>query len=310
MPWPRSTDPADPERMRAGVLATAAAYTLWGLLPVYLRLVASVSPLELVAHRVIWALATVLVVAGIGPRRLALPTRSRWRAVVAGSAASAAMLALNWFLFLWAVSAGRDVDASLGYFINPLLSVALGALVLREPLSRLRRVAVAGAFLGVVWLTVRAGQVPWIGLALAATFATYGLLRKVAPLGALEGLVLETLLLSPLALGYLAWLGAHGQCRFLTGGPRLVGLVLLAGPITVVPLLLFAAGARRIPLSLVGLLQYIGPTLQLLGGVFVQHEPFTASQLAGYALIWLAFALASADALIGARRTARAGGFG
>jgi chloramphenicol-sensitive protein RarD len=235
-------------------------------------------------------------------RRAVLRALFTSAAVVASFAASAAVLSLNWFVYLWAVSAGRNVDASLGYYINPLLSIALGALVLRERLSPVRWLAVAGALLGVVWLTVLAGHIPWIGLALAASFATYGLLRKTAALGALEGLVLETLLLFPVALGYLAWLGAHGQCRFLAGALRLRLLVLLAGPVTVVPLLLFITGARRIPLSLVGVLQYIGPTLQLVVGVLVEHEPFPPAKVAGYALVWLAFALISADGLIAARR--------
>jgi chloramphenicol-sensitive protein RarD len=276
---------------------------MWGLLPLYLREVRAVRPLELLAHRVVWSAAVLLGIMALGLRRRAVVSALfASRSVVAGFAASAAMLSVNWLVYLWAVGVGRNVDASLGYFINPLLSVALGALVLHERLSPLRWSAVACALAGVAWLTVLTGQVPWIGLALAASFAIYSLLRKTARLGALEGLFLEILLLFPAALTYLAWLGVHGGCRFLEGATRLRVLVVMAGPVTVVPLLLFAGGARRIPLSLVGMLQYIGPTLQLVIGVLVEHEPLPPRKVGGYALVWLAFALTTADGLIAARR--------
>jgi chloramphenicol-sensitive protein RarD len=283
---------------RAGVVYSAAAFTVWGLLPLYLRLVRAVAPGELLMHRMLWSVVFVLAVLAVQRNWGWVGRVRRSKAVLAGFAASAAALSVNWFLFIWAVNNGHNVDASLGYFINPLVSIGLGAVLLRERLTRLRRIAVGWAFLGVLWLTIVAGRVPWIGLLLAGTFGLYGLLRKTARLGALEGLALETALLSPFALGCLIWLAAHGQSRFVTGGPGLKLLVLLAGPITAVPLILFAAGARRIPLSLVGILQYIGPTLQLLVGVLVFREPFGASRAVGYALIWLAFLIASADGLL------------
>jgi chloramphenicol-sensitive protein RarD len=267
-------------------------------------------------HRVVWSAVFVFAIlasrrqwAWLGGRRRSAPTSApRSPVLVAGMwrsfAASAVALSINWFVYVWAVNVGRVVDASLGYFINPLFTVGLGAVFLKEKLRRAQVLAVGLASMGVLWLVVQVGQVPWIGLTLATSFGIYGLLRKTAALGALEGLALETLLLSPFAAVYLAWLAAHGNSDFLNRGPRTQALVVLAGPVTTIPLLLFAAGARRIPLSLLGLLQYVAPTLQLLVGLFVLGEPFSATKLLGYAFIWLAFALASADGLSATRRTA------
>ncbi len=281
---------------RAGILYSLAAYTCWGLFPLYLNLVRKVTPLEFLSHRMIWSVLLVFAILGVRGKWDWLRDALRsWR-IIRSFAASAAILSLNWFVFVWAIDAGRVVDASLGYFINPLVSVALGAIFLKERLQRPQVIAVLLASLGVLWLVAEVGQVPWIGLVLAGSFAVYGLLRKTAALGALEGLALETMLLSPIALGTFGWLVAHGQSRFLDGSVSTRALVLMAGPMTTIPLLLFAAGARRIPLSMLGLLQYIGPTLQLLLGVTVLHEPFKGEKLVGYALIWLGFGVASADA--------------
>ncbi|MCY1220046.1 Protein RarD [compost metagenome] len=195
------------------------------------------------------------------------------------------------------MSANRVVDASLGYFINPLFSVLLGVVFLHERLRLVQWLSIAVAAAGVAWLTVAAGQLPWIALGLAASFGGYGLLRKTGALGALEGLSLETLLLFPLAAAALAWLFATGQDSFTHAAPGTQWLLLLAGPVTAVPLLFFAAGARRIPLSLLGLLQYTGPTLQLLLGVWLWNEPFPVQKQVGYALIWLSLALYAAEGL-------------
>jgi chloramphenicol-sensitive protein RarD len=291
---------ADRTRQRAGVLSAIGAYVLWGLMPLYLMLLRGIPPLEILMHRMVWAAVFVAAILTLQRRWAWFPLAFRSPRVWGTFVASAAVLAVNWFIYVWSVSHGRVVDASLGYFINPLFSIALGAVLLKERLALVRRVGVAFAVAGVVWLTIQVGQVPWIGLALAASFGTYGLLRKVAPLGALEGLALETLLLSPLALATLAWLAAHGQSDFVDGGLAKKALLLAAGPVTAVPLLLFAAGARRIPLSLLGLLQYLGPTLQLFIGVLVGGEPFGGGKLVGYALIWLGFAIASTEGLRGA----------
>ncbi|MNT07757.1 EamA-like transporter family protein [compost metagenome] len=219
------------------------------------------------------------------------------RRLLLSFAASAALLCGNWFLYIWAVSANRVVDASLGYFINPLFSVLLGVVFLHERLRPVQWLSIAVAAAGVAWLTVAAGQLPWIALGLAASFGGYGLLRKTGALGALEGLSLETLLLFPFAAAMLAYLFATGQDGFTHAAPGTQLLLMMAGPVTAVPLLFFAAGARRIPLSLLGLLQYTGPTLQLLLGVWLWHEPFPAQKQAGYALIWISLALYAAEGL-------------
>ena len=290
---------------RRGVLYSASAFAIWGLLPLYLKALGGVSALEVLLHRVLWLLPFLAVLLALRKNFAWLGRALKNPATVARFAASASLLSANWFLYIWAVASGRVVDASLGYFINPLVSVLLGVLVLGERLRPAQWAAIAVAGAGVLWLTVLAGQLPWIGLILAASFGTYGLLRKTANLGALEGLALETSLLFPLALAALWRMTAMGLSSFVESDGRLRFLLALAGPITGVPLLLFAAGARRIPLSLVGLLQYIGPTLQLLLGVYVWHEAFDADKFAGYALIWLALALYTLE---GFRRSIRAAG--
>jgi chloramphenicol-sensitive protein RarD len=279
-----------PSILRRGILQACLAYVCWGLFPLYFKALQAVPPLELLAHRVLWSM---LFVAGL----LALKRRWSWivpawrdARVLRAFAASSLLISANWFLYIWAVVHDRIVEASLGYFINPLVNVLLGAFVLHERLRRGQWAAVALAAAGVAWLTWQAGALPWIALLLACSFAGYGLLRKTAPLGALEGLAMETLMLGPLAIALLAALWVRGAASFPHAGPLTLALLAAAGPITAVPLLLFAAGARRIPFSLLGLLQYIGPTLQLLVGVAVFHEPFGA-RAAGFAAIWAALAL-------------------
>jgi chloramphenicol-sensitive protein RarD len=283
--------------MNQGVLFAAAAYLLWGLFPIYIKWLQAVPPAEILAHRMVWSLAFVA---------LLLALRHHWRwlrevieqpALLARFAGSAAFVSLNWGVYIWAVNADRVVDASLGYFINPLVNVLAGWLLLRERLRPVQWWAVAIAAAGVAWLTWQAGTVPWIGLTLAFSFAAYGLLRKTASLGALEGLALETALLFPLAFAYLAWLAIDGRNAFVAGPVSLQWLLVAAGPVTAVPLLLFAAGARRISFSLLGLLQYIGPTIQLALGIWLYGEPFPASKAVGYALIWAALALYTVESL-------------
>jgi chloramphenicol-sensitive protein RarD len=289
--------------MSRGVLYALSAYLMWGVFPVYFKAVQGVPPFEVLAHRVLWSLVFVaLLLAAMRNGRWLLKLREA--GVRRTFIASALLVSVNWVIYIWAVQAERVVDASLGYFINPLVNVLIGALFLHERLRPTQWAAVLLAAAGVAWLTWQAGAPPWIGLALALTFASYGLLRKTAPLGALEGLAIETALLTPLALAWLLWLGWTGASVFVagidgTGGasPWQSLLLVLAGPITAIPLLLFAAGARRIPFTTLGLLQYVGPTLQLLLGVYLYREPFEAAKLAGYAAIWLALAVFSADSV-------------
>lgn len=283
--------------MNPGVIYAASAYALWGVFPLYFKSLQAVPPLEILLHRMLWSLVFVAVVLGWRRHWGWLREVARQPKVIGGFALSALLLSANWFIYIWAVNNGHVVDSSLGYFINPLFNVLLGALVLRERLRPVQWLAVSLAAVGVAWLTWQAGTLPWIALLLAATFGLYGLLRKTAALGALEGLALETLLLFPLAAGYLGWLAAHGQNSFAEISTGTQWLLAASGPITAIPLLLFASGARRIPLSLLGLLQYIGPTLQLLLGVWLYHEPFGGARLAGFALIWGALAVYSLESL-------------
>jgi chloramphenicol-sensitive protein RarD len=290
--------------MRRGVLNAAAAYTLWGLFPLYFKLVSEIPALEITAHRVIWSLVFMLGVllvlrrwAWLGPAL----RNPRVRSVFLGSSL---LLAANWFIYVWAVTHGRVVEASLGYFINPLFNVLLGRLVLGERLRRGQWAAVALAAFGVAWLTWHQGSLPWIALALAGSFGTYGLVRKTAPLGAIEGLVLESLVLAPLAAAGLLWAGWHGQTVFQHATPATQLLLAASGPLTAVPLLFFGAAARRIPLSLLGMLQYIGPTLQLLIGVWVFGEAFGGARAQGFAMIWCACGVFSLDLWLHSRSQA------
>ena len=246
-----------------------ASYTIWGLFPLYFKSIHAVAPAEILVHRVIWAMLFLAVV---------LTYRRQW-----------------------AVNNGRVVDSSLGYFITPLVNVLLGFILLRERLRPIQWLSVAIAACGVIWLAFQAGHLPWISLALAFTFGTYGLLRKTAKLGALEGLSLETLLLLPFSAGYLIYLCNTGNSTFASDlgntSVYIPWLLVAAGPVTAIPLLLFAAGARRIPLSTLGLLQYISPTLQLLLGICLYHEAFNGQRLSGFLIIWFALLIYSAEGI-------------
>ncbi|MBA3596050.1 MAG: EamA family transporter RarD [Methylibium sp.] len=289
--------------MNRGILQASLAYACWGLFPLYFKALQAVPPLELLAHRVTWSLLFVAALLAAQRRWTWLGAALRDPRVLRSCAASSLLIAINWFFYIWAVSSDRIVEASLGYFINPLVNVLFAALVLGERLRRGQWVAVALAAAGVAWLTVQAGAPPWIALAIAVSFAGYGLLRKTAPLGALEGLAMETLMLGPIALAVLAWLALQGQAAFTDSGGATRWLLIAAGPITAIPLLLFAAGARRIPFALLGLLQYIGPTLQLLLGVLIFDERFDARRAIGFGAIWAALALYSAESLWRSRRS-------
>jgi chloramphenicol-sensitive protein RarD len=294
---------ATPRAERSGVLYSVSAYAIWGLFPLYFKALA-VTPLEFLLHRVLWS---ALLLSGL----LTFERRWGWlrdmlrrRSILLGSLASAGLLTINWFVYIWAVTSNRVLDASLGYFINPLFSVVLGVLLLNERLRLLQWLAVATAALGVAWLTLELGELPWVGLTLAASFGSYGILRKTAALGSFEGLLVETLLVLAFAVVALVLLILSGQSGFVSGDLSDRVLLIFAGPLTVVPLVLFAAGARLIPLSLLGLLQYIAPSEQLLLGVLVWHEPFGTTKVVGYACIWLALVLYAAEGAWRARERA------
>jgi chloramphenicol-sensitive protein RarD len=272
-------------------LAGAAAYGSWGLFPIYFKAVSSVPALEILAHRVAWALLFLAFVVHRQQRTSELLQTLRAKQSLRILALSATTIALNWLVYIWSVVTGRILDSSLGYFINPLVNVLLGVLVLGERLERPVILAVGIASVGVAWMTLEVGQLPWIALALAASFGSYGMLRKLAPVGAVVALTVETMLLTPLACGYLVWAHHAGTLAFLGGGRSRDLLLVLSGPLTAVPLILFGAAARRLPLSTLGFLQYISPTLQFLLGVFVYGEPFARSRAAAFVLIWLALAI-------------------
>jgi chloramphenicol-sensitive protein RarD len=293
----------DVER-RTGTLAGVAAYSLWGLFPLVFHLLRSVAPGEILVHRIVWSFVVVLGLLVVRrERHWFRAVRSRPGALPRLTVA-AVLIATNWLVYIWAVNNDHVVEAALGYYINPLITVALGVVVLGEHLRRPQVVALAFGAAAVVVLSVAYGRVPWIALVLAASFGGYGFLKKAVPVGAVTSLAVETLVLLPPALVGLAVLMATGEAAFLNGGLGRDVLLVGLGVVTAVPLLLFATAARRIPLSLLGLLQYLTPTLQLLCGVLVFHEPMPAARLAGFVLVWVALAVLGADALEARRRTA------
>ena len=287
--------------MSSGFLYAASAFTFWGLFPLYFKLIADVAPLEVVLQRSLWSLVFVLALLAWQRHWAWLGRACREPRLLALFALSALLLSANWLTYVYAVQSGHVVDASLGYFMTPLVSVLLGVVVLKERLGKAQWLAVALAAAGVLWLTWQAGRLPWIALVLALCFGFYGLLRKTATLGALEGLTLETLLMAPVVLPALAWWTFSHHGVLLQGDPALIGWVLASGPLTALPLLLFAAGARRVSLATLGLTQYIAPTIQLLLGVVVFSEAFDRARLIGFALIWLALLLVGVQAVRGAR---------
>ena len=274
--------------MNTGIVYAALAYLSWGLFPLYFRQVAAVPALEVVLHRTLWSLVFVLALLAVRRQWAWMREVLRQPRVLGAFALSALLLAANWLTYVWAVNNGHVVDASLGYFILPLVNVALGYVFLHERPRPGQWLAVTVAAAGVLWLTVLTGRLPWIALVLALSFGFYGLLRKVAVLGALEGLTLETVLLAPVTMAVLGVWAWQGQGALVQGDASTLGWLVLAGPVTAIPLLWFAAGARRIPLATMGILQYIAPSLQLALGVWLFHEAFDVSRLAGFVLIWAA----------------------
>lgn len=274
--------------MNTGIVYASLAYLSWGLFPLYFRQVAAVPALEVVLHRTLWSLVFVLALLAVRRQWAWMREVLRQPRVLGAFALSALLLAANWLTYVWAVNNGHVVDASLGYFILPLVNVALGYVFLHERPRPGQWLAVAVAAAGVLWLTVLTGRLPWIALVLALSFGFYGLLRKVAVLGALEGLTLETVLLAPVTIAVLGAWAWQGQGALVQGDAATLGWLVLAGPVTAIPLLWFAAGARRIPLATMGILQYIAPSLQLALGVWLFHEAFDVSRLAGFVLIWAA----------------------
>ncbi len=280
---------------RKGLLQGVLAYGLWGLVAAYWKPLARVSPLELIAHRAVWGLGTFGVFVAVTGQLGALRDALRDRKTIGVMAASGGLLAINWGLFVWATISGHLLDASLGYFMNPLVSVALGTLVLRERLTRLQWIAIGLAVIGVGVLTWRVGRVPWVALLLAGTFGLYGLVRKTAKVPALIGSTIETMLMVPIAVTYLivvADVGAFGH-----SDATITALLVGTGLVTAVPLVLFTSAARRLPLSTVGFLQYLAPTGQFILAVTLFDEPLALDRLAAFIVIWVGLVVFSIDLL-------------
>ena len=291
------------QETRRGLWVAIGSFVIWGLMPLYWHLLKAVPALQIVAHRIVWS--TLLVVAwllwsqGRGWLRTALARpRAVWMLALSGL-----LIGFNWSLYIWAVNAGHVVETSLGYFINPLLNVVLGVALLHERLSRTQWTSVALAALGVAWLTVHFGQPPWIAICLALSFALYGLLRKLMAIDAVAGMGVESVYLFGPALAVLLWGQDHGQGGFFTTwGMGVDALLVFGGALTALPLIGFSFAVRRVPLSTVGLIQYIAPTLQFLTGVLVFHEAFDSGRLVGFVFIWAALVIYAGEGLWRARR--------
>lgn len=277
-----------------GIAFAALSYILWGILPLFWKLVDRVPATEILAHRVVWSLVFMVIILFLLKKfssfftELKALVRNRKRFI--GVAFASVFISINWGLYIWAVNADRIIEASLGYYINPLVSILLAVIVLKERLSVMQTLSIILAGIGVLVLTVNFGSFPWVAIMLAVSFAFYGLIKKMVQLGALVGLAIETLLITPFALLFLAVV--HGNGGGALGESISVTLLLLgAGVVTAIPLLLFASGARRIPLSMIGLLQYIAPTIKLIIGVYLFHEPFTGVHLIAFGCIWTALVI-------------------
>lgn len=298
-------EPSGPARTsRSGLLLGLSAYLLWGFLPLYFPLLRPAGPVEIIAHRVVWSLVFCVAILLATGTWGAFTAALRNRRTLATLSFAGVLVATNWLVFVYGVLSGHTVDTALGYYINPLVTVALAVVALGEHLRRAQWVALVIGGVAVVVITVGVGRLPWIALALAATFGVYGLIKnrvgRTVP--ALASLAVETAVLSPLAVAYLVWLGVSGDAAFGTNGAGHVAALVAAGVVTAVPLLLFGGAARRLPLSVVGMLQYLAPTLQFLVGLVVFHEEMPAARWWGFALVWVALVILTADGL----RTGRA----
>ena len=280
-----------------GYAAAISAFGIWGLFPLYLIGLRNVSAMQITAHRIIWSCVFVLAWLAITGQLLKLGEAARRKGVLIRLVASAFLIAVNWVGFAWAVNNDRVLEVSLAYFIGPLLNVMLGIYFLRERLNRAQWIAVAFAAAGVAYLTYIAGQAPWLALMVGSSFALYGVIRKTVTVDALPGLAIETILLAPFALGYLLWSEMNGSGVFGHATGLVTALLLAGGVVTSVPLVLFAFGARQVPYSTIGVLQFIAPTLQLLCGLIVFKESLAAGRATGFALIWVGLLIYMANAL-------------
>ena len=284
-----------------GLLFGVSAYTLWGLFPIYWPLLKPANPLEIVSHRAVWTLVFCFIILALTKTLKSTLSLLKRPKIVAGLFLSSILISINWIIYIYAANTGHVIEASLGYFINPLVVIATGVIVLKEKMRPLQWTAVGIATIGVAVLTIDYGRLPWIALGLAVSWGSYGLVKKQLGLGALEGLSIETLLSSGFYLGYLIWLGNRGEGQF-SHSLTLTFLLIGGGAVTAIPLLLFNGSTNRLPLTLVGLLQYITPTIQFCIGVWYYHEDMPAARWAGFLIIWVALMSLALD-LIRSSRT-------
>ncbi|KYO57059.1 EamA family transporter RarD [Tistrella mobilis] len=306
---PQSPSPALPAGAPPGLGRPAAAafgaYVIWGLFPLYFSALAAVPSLEVLADRILGSLVVLIFIAAGHRHRVEIRAVIARPRVLGLLCLSAVAIAANWGVYIYAVQTGRAVDASLGYYVNPLVSVVLGVVFLRERPRAMQILAFFLAIGGVAWIAGEGGGLPWIAIALAMSFGTYGLLRKLAAVGAVAGLAIETAVLAPLALGWTIFAAAGGVLAIPSAGPLQVLLLLAAGAVTVVPLLMFGFAAPRLPLGLLGFLQYVNPTCQLAVAVFLLGETVSEAQGVAFVLIWIALALYTGDAVVARRRSLR-----
>jgi chloramphenicol-sensitive protein RarD len=290
---------------RRGFLFGLAAYVMWGSFPLYWTLLDRSTAPEILANRIVWSAISMGLLVLVARRRGHFATLLRDRRAASLLALAAVLVSINWVTYIWSVNHGHVVESSLGYFINPLVSVLLGVGVLKERLRRVQWIALGVATIAVVVLTLDLGRLPWIALILACTFGTYGLVKKVANVGAIESLTYETVLLSPIALAYLLWLGSRGDSSFASHGPGYSWLLISTGIVTALPLICFGAAATRVPLVTIGLLQYVAPVFQFGLGVLWFHEDMPPGRWAGFLLVWVALAIFTAEAVTNLRRQLR-----
>jgi chloramphenicol-sensitive protein RarD len=285
-----------------GIPASIGAFVIWGFFPIYMLGLTNVTALQITAHRITWSALVVVGWLALTGELAKLREAALRPGVLPRLAASAFFIAANWLAFAWAVNHDRVLDVSLGYYIGPLLNVLMGIVVLSERLKPAQWIAISFAFAGVMYLSVIAGHAPWLALTVAISFALYGLIRKMVSVEALPGLAIETILLVPFAAGYLIWCEVQGVATFGHSSSSVAVLLVLSGVVTSAPLFLFAYGARRIPLSTMGIIQFVGPSLQFACGVLVFHEPFDSTRAVGFVLIWIGLAIYALNGLIAAKR--------
>ncbi|MBW6473062.1 MAG: EamA family transporter RarD [Anaerolineaceae bacterium] len=288
--------------MKKGLIFVFSAYTLWGFFPIYFKFLHEAPALQIMAHRVTWSFLFLIFLIALR-KEFSQILKSLTKKIVLTYTIAGILLAINWLTYVWGVNAGFVVETSLGYFINPLVSVVLGVVFLKEKLRNLQWIPVGLATIGVVYLAIDHGSLPWIALVLASTFGTYGLIKKIAPLPSIHGLTVETGAVLIPALLFLLFVEFNGSAAFGHASPQTTFLLALSGIITAIPLIFFASGAPKVPLTTIGILQYIAPTIQFLIGIFVYDEPFTTGQLVGFGIVWIALIIFSVEGMLNGYRT-------